>query len=177
MSDRTLRAAMALLEKENAELRQKLRDCQVRVDTLFELAARLREPSAEAKPTAGRVSQAVRQRLAQFTIKQHAALQMLLRGASNTEIAQRFAVTESTAKTILRGIMRRLDVRTRTQAICVAQPVVTSLTPQEYQSPTGIPREWDEKYDSNHPVSIAVRMKRGSGRRRLHLDANSPRTG
>ena len=48
-----------------------------------------------------------------WTIKQHVCLQMLLRSASNEEIAERLGVTVNTAKVHVRTLMKKLKVSSR----------------------------------------------------------------
>lgn len=88
-----------------------------------------------------------------LTPKQHASLQMIMRGARNAEIARRLGVTESTAKVHVRGIMRKFGVRTRSQVILQVKSLFDRISPEEYERITGLPRDWDERYDADDPVS------------------------
>ena len=47
--------------------------------------------------------------LHRFTPKQHAALQMLLHGQGNAQIAKRMGVSQNTAKVHVRGIAKSVD--------------------------------------------------------------------
>lgn len=60
------------------------------------------------------------QQLHGLTPKQHATLQMLMRGASNAEIAERLNVEESTAKVHVRALAKKFGVRRRSQIVLAA---------------------------------------------------------
>jgi len=80
----------------------------------------------EASPTETSNHQA---QMPQLTTKQHAALQMLLRGADNAEIAERFNVSPNTAKIYVRGIAKKLGVVRVRRSWCVCWTCsMTSMT-------------------------------------------------
>lgn len=82
-----------------------------------------------------------------MSVKQHAALQMVVRGASNQEIADRFGVSVNTAKVYLRSISKRLGVTLRTQVAVKVLPVMRALSDEEYRAlAKGLPKEWDAEY-------------------------------
>ena len=83
-----------------------------------------------------------------MTLKQHAALQMLLAGASNEEIADRFGVSVNTAKVYVRSIAAKLGVNARTQIVIKAMPALDAMSDDEYVSLSkGLPRDWNASYD------------------------------
>lgn len=87
-----------------------------------------------------------------LTTKQHAALQMLLRGADNQEIADRMGVSINTAKVHVRGIAKKLGVSTRTQIIWRIQKEVMETEDNAYQMLTGgLPKDWDTNFTSPDP--------------------------
>ena len=82
-----------------------------------------------------------------MSVKQHAALQMVVRGASNQEIADRFGVSVNTAKVYLRSISKRLGVTLRTQVAVKVLPVLRALSDEEYRElAKGLPKGWDAEY-------------------------------
>jgi len=82
-----------------------------------------------------------------LSIKQHATLQMIVRGASNQEIAERFGVSVNTAKVYLRSIAKRLGVTLRTQIAVKVLPVLRALSDEEYMAMArGLPKDWDAEY-------------------------------
>lgn len=82
-----------------------------------------------------------------MSVKQHAALQMVVRGASNQEIADRFGVSVNTAKVYLRSLAKRLGVTLRTQIAVKALPVMRALSDEEYRAVArGLPKDWDQDY-------------------------------
>jgi len=95
--------------------------------------------------------------LRSMTAKQHATAQMLLRGASNQEIADRLGVTENTAKVHVRLLAKKLGTRNRSQIVARLQPIFRQITDEEYRKTSeGLPLTWDEEYDSN-PLNDIVR--------------------
>ena len=67
-----------------------------------------------------------------LTTKQHAALQMLMRGASNADIARRFNVTENGAKVHVRTIAKKLGVNTRAQIVNKLLPILSTVDDNSY---------------------------------------------
>lgn len=59
-------------------------------------------------------------RLEQLTSREHEVLQLLARGATNTEMAEALVVSEATVKTHLSHIFTKLDLRDRAAAIVFA---------------------------------------------------------
>ena len=84
--------------------------------------------------------------LARFTLKQHAVLQMLLRGARNAEIAARLKVSESTVKTIVTGAMDKVGTNRRTHLASLMQPVMGAVNNATYEQVTTLPKDWDMKW-------------------------------
>lgn len=82
-----------------------------------------------------------------LSMKQHATIQMVVRGASNAEIADRFGVSVNTSKVYLRSLAKRFGVTLRTQIAVAVQPVLRELTDAQYQQMAkGLPRNWDATY-------------------------------
>ncbi len=80
------------------------------------------EIDAQAQP----VDQ-VRATVASFTPMQLKVLLAVLDGQLNKQIAHRLAISEATVKVHMTAIMRKLDVRTRTQAALVARSLGLDL--------------------------------------------------
>lgn len=86
--------------------------------------------------------------LHRFTPKQHAALQMLVNGASNQDIADRMKVGLNTAKVHVRGIAKKLNVNNRTQIILRMKSQLEDVDEKDYMLMTGgLPKDWDDNFD------------------------------
>ncbi len=83
----------------------------------------------------------------QLTTKQHAALQMLLRGADNNEIAERFNVSPNTSKVYVRSVAKKLGVNTRAQIVVKLLDTFNDFDDNSYRMLTGgLPKDWDQNY-------------------------------
>lgn len=90
----------------------------------------------------------------QFTVKQNATMQMLMRGATNEEIAERFNVTENTAKVYVRSIAKKLGVNTRAQIVIKAIEAWQLIDDNSYRLVTGgLPKDWDETFELPDPFA------------------------
>lgn len=99
-----------------------------------------------------------------MTPKQHAALQMMLRGAKNKEIAERFGVTENTAKVYVRSIAKKVSVRTRGQIIRVLGKVFDETAPEDYARISGgLPKSWDATYSEPDEYARLYKVEEKDG--------------
>jgi DNA-binding CsgD family transcriptional regulator len=90
----------------------------------------------------------------QFTTKQNAALQMLLRGASNAEVAERLGVTENTAKVHVRSIAKKLDVHNRGVIALRTMPHWQVIDGEAYRMLSGgLPKDWDAEWRDPDPLA------------------------
>lgn len=81
---------------------------------------------------------------AKMTPRMHGALQCIVAGVGNREIADRFGVQESTAKVYVRGVAAKLGVRTRAEIVAKVLGTMKAMSPDEYLKLTGIDRFWFE---------------------------------
>jgi len=92
-----------------------------------------------------------------WTIKQHVCLQMLLRSASNEEIAERLGVTVNTAKVHVRTLMKKLQVSSRASIVAKCLVPFNEVDPDTYIRMTrGLPKDWDENYEEPDPFYEAI---------------------
>lgn len=100
------------------------------------------------------VSDVSRTPLGRLTTKQHAALQMLMAGCSNNDIASQFGVTVNTAKVYVRGLAARFSVTTRTQIVLSATGPMSSVSDDEYLVLSGgLPKNWFTQLKTPDPYA------------------------
>ncbi len=82
-----------------------------------------------------------------LTARQHAILQMIMRAASNQDIADRLGVSLFTVKNHLTAIFRKFGVHKRSQLSMMVRPVFDSMPEDEYQRMTGgLAKGWDKQW-------------------------------
>ena len=99
--------------------------------------------------------------LPDMTSKQHASMQMLLRGADNNEIGERFNVSPNTAKVYVRSIAKKLKVNSRAQIVVKLLDVFNEVDDNAYRIMSGgLPKDWDENYQFPDPFAKLYRVER-----------------
>lgn len=89
-----------------------------------------------------------------MTTKQHAALQMLIRGAGNQEIADRLGVSINTAKVHVRSIAKKMGMHRRQRIAEKVSLWMEEISPQQYEAMSGgLPKDWDLSF--SEPDSFA----------------------
>lgn len=124
------------------ELEARIRALEVTVGVLERvLGASLANGAGEARSSGLAAFQP--ELLSKLTTKQHVALQMLMAGKSNAEIAERFGVTENGAKVYVRAIYKKFGVNTRSQAVMAVYDEWERVAPERYeQLSRGVPKSW-----------------------------------
>lgn len=95
----------------------------------------------------------VKERFSGMSPRHHAAMQMLMRGADNKEIGDRFGVGESGAKTYVWGLYQKLGLtksvghNKRALAVGLVKATFDAIDDEEYVRLAGIPKDWDARYD------------------------------
>lgn len=104
--------------------------------------------------------------LLSLTLKQHAALQLMLIGASNAEIATVFDCKETTAKVHVRGVMLKFGVKNRAHLFLKAKPVFDAVDEEQYEATSGLPKDWATRWHERRMSSILtkIRSKKRPGR-------------
>lgn len=83
--------------------------------------------------------------LAGMTAKQHVTLQMLMKGASNADIAARLGISENGAKVHVRLIGRKLGANTRSQIVMSVVDEFREMDPATYEIVSGgLPKDWGD---------------------------------
>ena len=135
------------------ELIQKIVRLEAKVDLLVQMVA----SNCDSREKSASVSSAVLERL---TTKQHAALQMLLAGATNADIATRFEVSVNTAKVYVRSIASKLGANTRNQIVVRTFDAYQAIDPDEYRLLSGgLPKEWHASYEDPDPYKALYATK------------------
>ena len=99
--------------------------------------------------------------LPDMTSKQHASMQMLLRGADNNEIGERFNVSSNTAKVYVRSIAKKLGVTSRAQIVVKLLDLFNEVEDNAYRIMSGgLPKDWDENYEFPDPFAKLYRVER-----------------
>lgn len=99
--------------------------------------------------------------LPDMTSKQHASMQMLLRGADNNEIGERFNVSPNTAKVYVRSIAKKLKVNSRAQIVVKLLDVFNEVDDNAYRIMSGgLPKDWDANYQFPDPFAKLYRVER-----------------
>lgn len=94
----------------------------------------------------------------QFTPRQHATLQMVMRGCENREIAERLGVTDNTVKVHVRNIARRLGVTNRVQVALRSSRMFEAIDDNSYRLVSGgLPKNWDAEYSYPDPFESVYR--------------------
>jgi len=98
--------------------------------------------------------------LGQFTAKQHCAIQMIMEGHKNTEIAKRLGITENTAKVHVRTIAKKLGVKTRGQIVAKLMQAYDACDDSQYQAMAhGLPKDWSRTYKKPDKFKSLYRSK------------------
>lgn len=89
-----------------------------------------------------------------LTPKQHAVMQMVARGASNQEVAERLGVSLNTAKVHLRLIARKAGMTRRDQLAAWYRGLHDECDPATYQMITGgLHKFWDGQWPAHNDRS------------------------
>ena len=159
--DDDLRMRMFSLEKDITVLNAK-------VDTLVSIigAGRGIAPKASeenAEPPAGPSARGREAHadtiLLQFTLKQHAVMQLLLNGARTSGIAEVMDVTESTVKVHIRSICQKLGANKRIFVIGLYSEAYAGVTPERYAVLTRLPYDWAQNPSKYPEVTQVLREK------------------
>ncbi|MEK9754788.1 MAG: LuxR C-terminal-related transcriptional regulator [Rhodospirillaceae bacterium] len=94
-----------------------------------------------------------------LTLKQNVALQAILMGLSNAEVATLFDCADSTAKVHARGVMQKLGVRSRPHVILKVRPLFDVVDEATYQSLMGLPKDWATRPQVFPEATAKVRAK------------------
>lgn len=125
-----------------------------KLDTLLEQVARLEQKvdrTLGVYDALGSIAAGVPARLVaalhSMTPAEHVALQMVLDGRINREIAVCLDVTEARVQDWVGSVTRKLEVSSRAEIRHLMQPVMKVIPAADYEAASGgIPKDWNDKY-------------------------------
>ena len=143
------------------ELERRIAHIEGQRDAWKAMAEKLMHDAQKARqaPPAPKIEPTAYNAFTSLSFKMHAALQMLLRGASNREIAERFQVAEPTAKVYVRQIAAKFGVKKRPEIIRKASPIFQTISSDEYLLIAGLPKTWDARWDGTDTYTARIRTK------------------
>lgn len=125
---------------DSIEFQTEVRASLSRIETMLGVLARL----VSVPEPSGNTGDAIL--LSSFTTKEHQIIQMLVRDASNDEIADRLGVSVNTIKTRLIMICKKLGVQRRAAAISKLAPIIGRVPDGVYMEASGgLSKHWDEE--------------------------------
>ena len=139
------------------EILERLEAIEKTLQTLVELVSPEEETVKETVDTPEGIN------FGGFTAKQHCAMQMLLNGKSNKDIAERFGITTDTAKVHVRTIFKKMGVNTRSQVVMKALKSYNEIDDSSYRIMTGgLPKDWDATWSEPDPFRGMYKYEKGS---------------
>lgn len=141
-----------------AELEARIARVEGQLELLATMVARgAVAPPPPDGPAAGPSKEEAFRRLSEMSQRQVATMLMILAGYRTAAVAERFKVSESTAKIYLSGLMRHLSATTRAQMAIKSKALVEALSAQEFLEACGVPADFGEnqkKYGKLHIRSL-----------------------
>ena len=95
----------------------------------------------------------------QLTRKQAAVLLIVVSGGSNELIAHLLQCSMSTAKTHVKALVDKVSGRDRYDLIAAVQPILSALSPGDYERITGVPSDWHLDPDQYASITKVIRTK------------------
>ena len=156
LTEKTIDDLYALVESQYEQIKLLTRA----VNTYLDSMSTLEQSPAVRQTDTGLMGQ-TSNTLYKLTTKQHGALQMLLDGCSNAEIAKRFDVSEDTAKVYVRTIAKKYEVNTRAQIVMATLEEFNSLDDDVYMRISGgLPKDWHSNFKDPDPFADLYRTKK-----------------
>lgn len=97
--------------------------------------------------------------LLDYTAKQHAVIQMLYAGMSTKQMTEMLDVSEGTIKVHISSIMKKAELRGRSQVPSLYEGWLDSLSPDQYHRQSGIPMGWAMEPEKHVDVTKMLRVK------------------
>ena len=119
------------------ELEMRLVGLEAKVDALFQILGAGKGNSTSSEDDPSSVGE-----LSNLTKKQHMALQLLITGARNDDIAKAMGCTVNTAKVHVRTIASKFGVNRRSQIALMGKGMIDGVSDDMYKSIAGIEKDW-----------------------------------
>lgn len=131
----------------------------IRMEAQLDMLAKMMMQSAQApahvtgQPSGFSKDEAFR-RLSEMSQRQVATMLMILAGYRTAAVAERFKVSESTAKIYVSGLMRHLGATTRAQLAIRGKALIEMLNPTEFLESCGVPHDFGENQKKYAKLNI-----------------------
>jgi DNA-binding CsgD family transcriptional regulator len=119
------------------ELEMRLIGLEAKVDALFQLIGTGGSGRGQSEDDPSSVGE-----LSNLTKKQHQALQLLITGARNNDIAKAMGCTVNTAKVHVRTIASKFGVHSRSQIALMGKGMIDGVSDEMYKSIAGVEKQW-----------------------------------
>jgi len=94
-----------------------------------------------------------------MTLKQNAALQLVLKGYSNSQMAEVFDCSPSTCKVHVRGVMDKVNAHTRAKVILAVKRMFDAVDEGVYLGVAGLAKDWSDDPDVYPKITELIRAK------------------
>lgn len=124
-----------------------------RLEALFDLLLSRPDAPKSAQPEGSRT------RALDFTAKQHAVIQMIHNGYTTAAMAEALDVAEGTVKVHISSIMKRMQMRSRSQVPALYEEWMDTMPPDLYLRQSGIPMGWATDPSKHTEITSQLRIK------------------
>lgn len=135
------------------ELEQRVAALEAQVSMLSKMVMSVGQQGAIGP--AGLTDDAAFRAVAEMSQRQVATLLMVLEGYKLARVAERFGVSESTAKIYVTGAMRRLGASSRAQMIIKAREIMGVLDDKQWLEACGIPKDFGKHLSKYAKFNVA----------------------
>ena len=125
-----------------------------RLEALFDLLLVKQDGPAKTAQPEGSNTRAL-----DFTAKQHAVIQMIHSGYTTASMAEALEVAEGTIKVHISSVMKRMQMRSRSQIPAIYEEWMDNMPPDLYLRQSGIPMGWATDPSQHTEITSQLRIK------------------